>query len=187
MRISDDIILNLLKEGNKSAYVYLFNKYYTPLLLQACYILKDQMDAEDQVQDLFIEIMDKHLTDNIKSSLLPYLKTCLYHKCIAVINKNKNTQLRNAQYKLSYDAYITQNPFDRQDTQRSIDRLLGGLSGQRIKVCKLIYWENRKYKDVANEMGLTVNSVKTHIRLANRTLKEQCANSRTNMLNVLYA
>lgn len=187
MKINDEIILNLLKEGNRDSYAYLFKKYYEPLKIQARYILKDEMEAEDIVQDLFLEIMDKQLTVNIKSSLKGYLSTCVYHKCIHFINRNKSKQVKIDQFILASSYSVTETPFARQDNLRSMNLLLGNLSGQREKICKLIYWENRKYKEVASEMGITINSIKTHLRLANKSLKKQCDNSRANMLRLLYA
>lgn len=187
MKINDEIILKLLSEGNSNSYTYLFKKYHDQLVSQANYILKDVAEAEDQVQDLFVDIIDKKIIINVKSSLKGYLSTCIYHKCIHVINSNKTRQLKIENFKRLHEAYLIETPFNKKDTQCSADRLLGKLSGQRVKVCKLVYWENRKYKEVASELGITVNSIKTHLRLANRSLREQCDNSRSNMIKLLYA
>ena len=51
--------------------------------------------------------------------------------------------------------------------------LLGELSTQRLEVFSLVYLEDKKYKEAAEEMGITVNSVKTHLRLALKTLQQK--------------
>ncbi|MDR6783353.1 RNA polymerase sigma factor (sigma-70 family) [Pedobacter africanus] len=187
MRINDDLILLLLKDGNKNAYEHLFQKYYHTLRSQACMLLKDSMEAEDQVQDLFIEIMDKKLADKINSNLGAYLKTCLYHKCLVVLNKKKRRQYQIEQYRLGCDDLVYNDQLEHRESERSVYQLLRNLSVQRLNVCKLVYLEKKKYKDAAVEMGITINSVKTHLRLANKALREELEGSKSYVMNVLYA
>lgn len=187
MKINDDLILLLLKDGNINAYEHLFHKYYHVLRSQACILLKDNMEAEDQVQDLFIEIMDKKLADKISSNLGAYLKTCLYHKCLVVLNKKKRRQYQIEQYKLGCDVLVYDDQLEHHESQHSVHQLLRNLSVQRLNVCKLVYLEKKKYKDAAVEMGITINSVKTHLRLANKALREKFVGSKTYVMNLLYA
>jgi RNA polymerase sigma-70 factor (ECF subfamily) len=189
MKVSDDLLVRLLKDKNAKAYTYLFNRYYKVLTTQASYILKDKMEAEDQVQNLFVEIIDGKLGVNVNFSLQAYLKTCVYHKCLMVLNKDKRHKKYLDQYSGSVSPAVTYDYFQRPESQSNIDQLLKGLSIQRLQVCKLVYLEHKKYKEAAVEMGITINSVKTHLRLANKNLKDRLIDSRmqTQVLKLLYA
>jgi RNA polymerase sigma factor (sigma-70 family) len=187
MRINDDLILLLLKDGNKNAYEHLFHKYYRPLRLQACSLLKDNMEAEDQVQDLFIEIMDKKLANKINTNLSSYLKTCLYHKCLIVLNKKRRRQFQIEQYTLGCATFVNDDHLEHRESQAFVHQLLKNLSAQRLNVCKLVYLEKKKYKEAAVEMGITINSVKTHLKLANKALREELVGAKEYVMNVLYA
>jgi DNA-directed RNA polymerase specialized sigma24 family protein len=51
------------------------------------------------------------------------------------------------------------------------EKILADLSMQRMQAFTLVHYENKKYKDAALEMGISINSLKTHLKLAIKTLK----------------
>ncbi|MFA6083806.1 RNA polymerase sigma factor [Mucilaginibacter sp.] len=187
MKTEDDLLIKLIKIKDKEAYTILFQNYYRTLKTQAFFILKDKMEAEDQVQNLFIEIIDGRLGVNVNTSLIAYLKTCMYHKCLMVLNKEKRIRKHIDMYTISCNSVITYDYFQKTESEQYINKLLMGLSIQRLEVCKQVYLEQKKYKEAAVEMGITVNSVKTHLRLATKTLRDRFVESKTEVMNVLYA
>ena len=58
-------------------------------------------------------------------------------------------------------------------SENTINLALNELPAQRQKAFKLVYMENKKYQDAANEMRLSVNSIKTHLKLAVKMLQEK--------------
>lgn len=186
-KVSDDLLLQLLKDGNRSAYTYLYQKYYQPLVAKANYILKDLDQAEDQVQDLFMDMLCKNILSNVNSCLSAYLKTCVYHRCIQLINKNKKARKGFEHYHYEYETVTCENAVEQREQQRTIENIFRNLSCQRLNVCKLVYLENRKYKEAAQEMGVSVNSIKTHLRLANKALRYELLSSKNQVLGMLYA
>jgi RNA polymerase sigma factor (sigma-70 family) len=187
MKREDELLINLIKDRDKKACTILFNRYYKVLTTQAFYILKDKMEAEDQVQNLFMEIIDGKVGVNINSSLTAYLKTCIYHKCLMILNKNKRVRKHIDLYATSVSPVITYDYFHRNEARYYIDCMFTGLSTQRLEACKLVYLERKKYKEAAIEMGITINSVKTHLRLATKALREQLVPSEEQVRNVLCA
>src|SRR5690242_9472009 len=94
----DNFLLEQLKAGSVAAYEQLFKKYYKILNLHAYYMLKDEMEAEDQVQSLFIEIWDKQLFHQIRSSVKSYLHTAVKNKCLMALEKKKVNNKRLNRY-----------------------------------------------------------------------------------------
>ncbi|MBX6381042.1 MAG: sigma-70 family RNA polymerase sigma factor [Thermoflavifilum aggregans] len=48
----------------------------------------------------------------------------------------------------------------------NIKSILNEFPPQQQKVFSLIYMENKRYQEAADEMGISINSVKTHLKLA---------------------
>src|ERR1044072_340698 len=117
MNVNDKLLMRLLKDKNKKAYSFLFNNYYTVLTTQAFYLLKNRMDAEDQVQDLFLEIIDGKVTVNANVSLLAYLKKCIYHKCLLVLTKERKYK----KYLSRYQEMMTALDSPVNDSKREIN------------------------------------------------------------------
>lgn len=70
-----DIILDLLKKGEKKGLEQLFLKFYEPLVVYAYRFLNDQAEAEDVVQEVFIKFWNRNRFTDIRF----YLRSYLYH------------------------------------------------------------------------------------------------------------
>jgi RNA polymerase sigma-70 factor (ECF subfamily) len=170
MEVLDDIqIVEQLRQGNQEAFKLLFKKYYKLLNISAFYILRDEMEAEDTVQGLFLDFWEKQLYKNINSSLNAYLKTAIRNRCLKRIEKGTVIQKKLIDYQYT----LTEIAEEEQPAQEIYtDKILADLSMQRLQAFTLVHYQNKKYKDAAFEMGISINSLKTHLKLAVKTLKE---------------
>lgn len=166
-------LLLQLKEGNIDAYEQLFKKYYKQLLMEAYFLLKDEMEAEDQVQSLFIEIWDRQLYLNINTSVKSYLHVSIRNRCLGVIKKEKTAQKRIDKYAYTLDEADEVNVVERRESDGRLATILSELPGKRSQAFSLVYLEDKKYKEAADEMGITINSVKTHLKLAVKALQQR--------------
>lgn len=174
MNHNDDmLLLQLLKTDPEIAYEELFRKYYKALILDAYFLLKDEMEAEDQVQLLFMEIWDKQLYLFIRTSIKAYLHRGIRNRCLSVLEKQKNNHKRLNDYVSALDDRINENVVERNETESRFNAVLNELPNQRLKAFNLVYLENKRYKEAADEMGITVNSIKTHLKFAVKVLQQK--------------
>ena len=170
----DRELLQLLKNSDVKAYEFLFKKYYKLLSMKAFFILDDEMEAEDTIQSLFSEIWEKKLYLRIDTSLKAYLYTAVRNRCFKLLEKKKVKQSRLDEYvyhNTFYDEYDICEEIETRDME--IERLLKELAPQRQRAFVLVYLEDKKYKEAAFEMGVTVNSIKTHLKLAVAEFKKR--------------
>jgi RNA polymerase sigma factor (sigma-70 family) len=173
---NDDVLLNELKGGNMSAYKELFLKYHKLLSLDAFNILGDEMESDDVVQVLFIEIWDRKLYLNINSSIKAYLRTSVRNKCLSRLSKNATDKRRLDTYLLDFEEHTDVDVLERNEITQGIDKIINELPGQRLHAFDLVYMQGKPYKEAAGEMGITINSLKTHLKLAVKTLKNRLHN-----------
>ncbi|QEM10487.1 RNA polymerase sigma factor [Mucilaginibacter rubeus] len=167
--LNDSQIIEQLKAGDKEAFEAVFKKYYKLLNVSAFYILQDEMEAEDTVQGFFVDLWEKQLFTNINSSLKAYLTTAIRNRCLKKVESETRTQKKLVDYK------YTLTEVEEEETpvpQIYPEKMLADLSMQRMQAFTLVHYENKKYKDAALEMGISINSLKTHLKLAIKTLKE---------------
>ena len=175
METSDQILLNDLKAGKAAAYEAVFKKYYKSLVLKAYLILEDEMEAEDLVQNLFIAMWQKAQYLSINTSLKSYLFKAVHNQCLMHLRSRKIDQRRLDRY-AEKNADQLETAIDQGDEyadEQSIHLALNELPMQRQKAFKLVYLEDKKYKEAAVQMGLSVNSIKTHLKLAVKMLQEK--------------
>lgn len=174
MKDAEDILLlDQLKNGDIRAYERLFKKYHALLNIEAYTLLKDNMEAEDQVQSLFVEIWQKQLFLNINTSVKAYLQTAIHNRCLKVIRKKKTVSRKLDEYAHSLDIKTEGADVERREDDTNIRSLLSELPLQRLEAFNLVYIENKKYQQAADEMGISINSIKTHLKLAVKTLRKR--------------
>jgi len=170
---ADKLLLEQLRKGNIQAFEQLFRSYYKPLVAEAYFLLKEETEAQDQVQLLFIEMWDKKLYRNLNTSVKSYLHKAIHNKCLNLIEKKKTKANRFNAYARTLQDKINDNVLEINETSRKVNAILNELPAQRLKAVSLVYLEDKKYQDAAEEMGITINSVKTHLKLSLKALREK--------------
>ncbi|MDR3262144.1 MAG: RNA polymerase sigma-70 factor, partial [Tannerella sp.] len=75
-------IIDLLKQGDNTAYKYVYDHYYTLLCAIAYEYLKDGFLCESMVDDLIFHLWEKRTTLEITTSLKSYLVRAIRNRCI---------------------------------------------------------------------------------------------------------
>jgi len=156
-------LLSKFKSGDKAAFEQVFRLYLKPLRLNAFLILKNEQEAEDLVQQLFLDIWNQQLYRNIQSSLKAYLHTSIKHRCLNYLKKLSRQTKNLYEYAVQQDtdtAEVNEQPSPQLLT------VLDGLPAQQLKAFHLIHMENKRYREAAEEMGISINSLKSHLKLA---------------------
>ena len=168
-------LLSLLRNDSLQAYEILFKRYYKMLCLHAAIILLDESEAEDLVIELFIEIWDKKIYRKIEQSFKAYLFKSVRNKCINKAKKMKLSKQRKEEYQQYRKEDKEKAPFwlEQRELASNINNALLELPAQRLKAFMLVYVEKKRYQDAAKEMGLSINSVKTHLKLALKVLRNK--------------
>jgi len=174
MQQQDIHILEQLKKGNISAFDILFQKYYKLLCVNAYFFLKNEQEAKDIVQSFFADVWEKKLYlqfhgDDVKA----YLFRSIKNRCINQLGKQK-TRIKN------YTAFAkmqeeTCGAFEdaQPDYYTQMRNTVEGLSTQKKLAVQMVYVEGKRYQDAADEMGISINSFKTHLKSGLRTLRHE--------------
>ncbi|QNL51008.1 sigma-70 family RNA polymerase sigma factor [Olivibacter sp. SDN3] len=173
MEQEDTLLLQQIQEGSILAYEQLFKKYYKPLVLQARFLLNEEMEAEDLVQNLFVKMWQKNIFTFVNSSIKAYLQRAVRNECLHVLEKKKVHERKMLQYFASLEKPIENDTLEARETQVQIENVLKDLPMQRLTAFKLVYFEKKKYQEAANEMGISINSIKTHLKLAIKSLQQK--------------
>lgn len=171
----DDEILSMLKNGSLVAYELLFKRYYALLCLQAAVILKDTTKAEDLTEEFFIDFWEKKIYRRIDHSLKSYLCMSIRNRCLTKIEKDKKQRAKTEEYTRYKSELLKKQENSSSDNDRlhHLNRLLTKFPSQRLKAFTLVYLEKKKYREAADEMGVSVNSLKTHLRIGLEYLRQQ--------------
>ena len=150
----------------------LMNKYYSQLCVVSVQYTDSLEIAEDIVQDVFLRFWEDNKLLFVETNPKAYLFRSVRNASIDYIRKNNYrvfTDIEEAN--LISEEEISEEELSLQ--YERLYRIIGQLSPQERTVLNTIVVENKRYKEVAEEMNISVNTVKTYFARALRTLRKE--------------
>jgi RNA polymerase sigma-70 factor (ECF subfamily) len=167
-------LIDSLNEGNKSAFKYLYSKYFNELCVYASGLSNNTELSEDIVQNVMINIWNKRPDLKINSSLKSYLYRAVYNHFINTYRKNKKESNFLEQAKIEALNYFSEEDSDVVD--KKIKIVKEEIENLPVK-CKEAFLLNKvnglKYKEVAEEMNISIKTVEAHIHNALARIKKR--------------
>ncbi len=173
-RNEDHALFLLVKKRDKEAFNTLYYKYHAYLYAVALRYLKDEDMASDTVQHVFIKLWETTKALNIDINVKNYLYTMTKNHILNQIRDNKETvslNYINAQQEIKDKSDIVQL----MEEQQTIDVLHKGINSlppQKRRVCQLKLEEGVTNQNIADEMGISIHTVKTHYRESLKMLRD---------------
>jgi RNA polymerase sigma-70 factor, ECF subfamily len=84
LNLSDEGVMEQLRQGHPDALLILFDRFYRLVLKVALRILRDRGEAEDLMQDVFLEIFNKaDQFDPAKGRVKTWILQYAYHRSLS--------------------------------------------------------------------------------------------------------
>lgn len=159
----------------------LFNQYYERLVLFAESYVGDLETAEDMVQDVFLSLLSRTDFNEVEYSR-SYLYSCVKNGCVDYLRKLKvvdplDTKLFDAVY---YAGDF--NIFEQEELIRRVEDEIEKLPEQRREILKMSVYRGMSYPQIAEVTGLSINTIKTHMKKAYQDLREGLYDQHLNLI-----
>jgi RNA polymerase sigma-70 factor (ECF subfamily) len=171
-----NLILEEIRNGNQKVFKVFFEKNYKKLVIYANGYLFDQQASEDIVQDVFIYIWEKADDLEIKSSLNGYVLAMVRNRCLNFLRSIKITD--NYDFLEFNINLITEHVFDSTDDEdrkivyHQILKIVDTLPERMQQIVKLKFLHGYKYAEIAEELDISINTVKTQLKRAKSRIIE---------------
>ncbi len=165
---------------DKREFDQLFLQYYEELYFFAMQILHDEEDSRDVVSDAFEEVWIHFASIEYKAARY-YLYKNVRNKCIDLLRKKKTRQQYAALYHKVTSIY-TDNLLEVKEREEYILYVLNSLPSPTKEIFVGCYLDRYKYAEVAQRMGISIDTVKKHIVKALKMIKEQRARKKRLMM-----
>ncbi|TLV00519.1 RNA polymerase sigma factor [Dyadobacter luticola] len=173
MAYPDENTIRKVTQGDEAAFAELYNYYKTPALRFTISLLKDEEEAENMVQDVFIKIWVKRAQIKPDYNFNSYLFTCLRNMAFDHFKKiEKSEQLR----KYYMEAIRSAGEEEREESERRISLVqaaVDSLSLKRKQILKLNIEEGKSYQEIAEFLRISKNTVKNQLVKAKQILREK--------------
>lgn len=164
-------IIVSLKDGDLTAYDTLFTKYYKPLSASAYFMLRDEQEAKDLVQTLFIDIWEKKLYLQFHDDVKSYLYRAVKNRCLNQLSKQKTMEKNYESFAKLQESETVETIEPLPDYYGQLRTALEDIAFQKRMAIQMVYIKGKKYQDAADEMGISINSFKTHLKSGLKILR----------------
>ena len=154
----------------------LFKKHFNSLHAYAFTILKDEDLAEEIVQGMFLKFWEKREKLHIQS-IKAYLYKCVYNDSLNYI-KHEKTKYKYQEY-TKYTMNTENEPaslkVELSELQYHISQALAHLPQQCRTIFQLSRFEELKYREIADHLGLSIKTVESQMGKALKILRYKLA------------
>lgn len=176
MKNSDDLIVQLLREGNEKGYKYIYDHHYALLCQVANRHVEDDFVAETIVNDVIFHLWKVRETLDISSSLRSYLLRSVQNRCLDYLkseHETKEISFSALNYLKSVseqdDTALVNHPLNQlleRELETEIYAAINRLPVECRRAFELSRFDGLKYAEIADRLGITINTVKYHIKNA---------------------
>ncbi|MCQ2080906.1 MAG: sigma-70 family RNA polymerase sigma factor [Lachnospiraceae bacterium] len=182
MKMTEELIKSVkeYKNGDAEAFNSIYEQSYAYLHTCVIHIVKDEDVAQDMIQETYMEIIKNIGSLEKEESFLSWAAMIANRKCFARIKKNQELLVSDSEEEQSDyfeniaddEAFIPENILDNQVKVEIIKGIIDDLSDVQRACVIGFYYNEQKQDEIADELGIPVNTVKSHLNRAKAKIKE---------------
>jgi RNA polymerase sigma-70 factor, ECF subfamily len=175
---SDGELMQEIKADNMFAFDVLYRKYSKKLYKFGFSILKSTEESENLIQEVFLNLWENRRKVEKNSSIKSYVFTITYNSAISIIRK-KARESEFVEYLKSLQE-VNVEPvnveLEYNELSDKINDIIKELPQRQKEVFLLNRMEGLKYNEIAERLGISVNTIENHVSHALKTIRKKLGN-----------
>ena len=173
----EELLIKKLRKGDERAFRLLYDRHYVLLCRFANQLLNNAALAEEVEDDVIFYLWEHRQEVEIRYSIRAYLMRAIRNRCL------NELQLQSHREELHISSFLSPESMDfldslfvdnkqplgmllEQELEEELKRSIDELPLECRKVFYKSRFEQKKYEEIATELGISVNTVKYHIKNA---------------------
>lgn len=171
--LSDTELIDKVKSNHTPAFEEIFKRYWEPLFVFALKKLKDEDDAKDVVQDVFINLWIRSSSLVITETLEKYLFSSVRYELLYKISKSikKEQKIKHYRDVVMPEFTAALDPVQQKELRAAIDQQIDSLPDRLKQIYRLSKEDNLSIKEIANMLELSEQTVKNQLSIALKKLR----------------
>lgn len=160
---SDQQLFSRIQKGDEHALRLVFNDSFTYLVRVALGYVKDQQQAKDMVQDVFLDFWNRRDSISITHSIRAYLRKAVVFRCLATIRKwKKESSSENLEQQVKRHAPSVEQWYN----HKELNDILMIAMDKMPERCRAVFQASRKE-------GLSHKEIQEKLDISGKTIENQ--------------
>ena len=173
--IVDEALIKRFTGGDMQAFDKIYAVFNNKLQKFIFSLVKTETDTEDLVQEVFVKLWENKNKLKNTASFDTYLFTIAYNATVSFLrNRAKDMQyveyVKSVQIELDNFSFIDE--INKEEVHEKLHRLIEKMPPRQREVFKMKHFKDYSYKEIAEILNISVNTVENHIVKAHKYLKE---------------
>lgn len=170
-------LLTALQSGDHKAFYALYMRYADSLVEFLSKLLRSREEAKEITQEVFAYIWERHEDITSDMKFRSYMYSMARNMALNLLRHKKvERKYYDEEVRTPQDFGITaEEILSSKEFRNVIEIALNGMPPQRRKVFELSRYEGKTHDEIAAMLGISPTTVRKHIQLALRELRELMA------------
>jgi len=173
MELENESIGTLLAQRDEAAFEQMFKTHFKRLHAYAFTILRDEIQAEEMVQQVFFKLWERSENLSLTGSVSSYLYRAVHNESLNYIKHQKvrsNHQL-NVAYSMKNEVEHPAKKIMAGELEKKIHSALNELPEQCRTIFQMSRFDELKYREIADKLDISVKTVESQMSKALRLLR----------------
>ncbi len=184
---NDRILLKRIEERDEAAFKIFFERYYVRLSAFAYRFIGDETDSSTIVSDLLLTLWTYPESFRSIYSLSAYLYKSVRNRCVDYLRRKKSLSLLK---ETAFDYFVPEDEIlerlIRQELMLKLEAAVEKLPENTKKVFCLSRKEHLSYAQIAEHLGISLNTVKYHMKNALVLLRRELCDYLLSLLMFIF-
>lgn len=182
--MKEDILFRKMQEGDWSAFCSFFDCYAEQLFHYALGFVKHREEAEDIVQEVFIYLWTNRAKIAYTGSVYAYLCRAVKNSCIDYkLHEKVEERYRQEMMMTGVDEADENDNFE--ELYARLQSIMETLPPKCKEIFILGCVESMSYKEIAEQLNISVNTVKTQMKTAYKKIKDEFSDKDKRFMMIL--
>lgn len=190
-----DINIKHLKNGNELVFNKIIQAYWPRLKKFADIYTLDEEVSKELVQDTFLVLWNKRKELKDDTCLISFLMVVCRNKCLNYLAQKKYEISRLDELNEEYiytkaNQYVledsTSDILETKDLEKAIQNALEKLPAKTKEIFLMSRYDNKKNKEIAESLNISIKTVEFHINKALQILKQILTNEQFIKFIIIY-
>jgi len=170
----DESLVKRFANGDMKAFDSIYSTFNQKMQKFIFTILKTEPDTEDIVQEVFVKVWENREKLKNYSSFNSYLFSIAYNTTISLlrtrVKENKYVEyIKSVQIEVDEPDFVER--FNSEEMNEKLNLIIEKMPPRQREVFKMKYFQHCSYKEIAENMGISINTVENQVVKSHKFLK----------------
>ena len=173
MEVNDTVLINKLQMRDEAAFEETFKANFKSLHAYAFTMLRDEMAAEEMVQNVFCKLWERNENLSISGSIRAYLYRAVHNESLNYIKhlKVRSEHQLFVSHRINESAEQASKKIQLRELEEKLQTAMNDLPEQCRTIFQMSRFEELRYREIADRLNISIKTVENQIGKALKILR----------------